>query len=305
MEAADALIDIAHNFGAVSAIELVKVVGTSQGISAVATDGRFDDAATFMARHFGDVLELLPTVVCYGRMFKTQAELVGCTVGLGRLPVLGKFDAFDKDSIRTLVHEFRSSGRVPTEIKFASESGANCHYRLMSGDSVNDFVNVPIFRGRLFEASFSPDDLAVKIFRKMTAEAAKSNIDEFWPAMNARGNVYFSFDQKPPSNDTVRFQVASKIPYVRLTPYTYPAGSVLEVLGLSCTAKSVTMGFSNRGVLKIDVVSAFGEYQFIFPGNRKLIYMWDQTDLYSLPTGIDALIREDKTMHCDWEPDLD
>ncbi len=304
MHAVTGITDIVKNIGVISTLNMIKVTTTPKGVTAEAMDGQFSIGAAYAAGIGGCASSIaMASVFCRGELQGSFDEFEG-TVGLGRLSVFKGFREFHKDSLVTIVKEARGSLSVPAEIKFDNGAGTVSWYRLTSSAVATEFVQVPLFRRTVVDVTASPDEKSIRLFNHWTKEAKKTNGLHFWPGMNARGKLYFSFDVRRPSNSTPRFEFAGGLPFVPLAPYRYPAKLVAEILSLAVDAESLTMSFSNAGHLRIDVTSSFGRYEFVIPGSDYLIWLWDVTDDWPQVYHIAQMVRDDRSMQHDWEPDL-
>lgn len=296
------LSDIVKNLGVISTIANIKVVGSIYETKAESLDGRLDAASLYMAKSAGDRLCSLPSVICHGKLFSPIDELSNSTIGLGNLSVFKGFVSYHQGSTTTLLHHHSGATSTPSEIHFEHANGCEAWYRLTGSNFINTLIKVPSHKIKSYQIKFTPNTKNIKIFEKIAAEAAKDNISMFWPTINARGVLYFSFDSRKPSNDTIRFEFARELPYIPIIPYQYSAKQILQVLSLAFTSKSVTMEISNEGCIKLQVNSGLGAYQFIFPGQERLIWSWDQANLYPQVWGVEQLMHDDKFMHPDWLP---
>ena len=305
MDAVTAMLDIVKNFSVISSVEMIKITSTKQGARAETTDGQISPAAFFSAAAGGSASgSPLATVNCYCELHHPIEDFVG-TIGLGTLSVLKGFDAFQKDAQKTLIEESRGTVSAPIEIKFDYANRGVAWYRLTSSAMISKQLQVPQFRGATFDVTLRPDAKSIRLLNHFSKDAAKTGKLQFWPNMNTRGKLYFSFDERKPTNSTARFEFGAQLPFVELAPYLYPAKPVAEVLTLAATSESLTMRFSNMGILQIDVVSTLGNYHFIFPGSDQLIWAWEKADDWPHVHGVKQKMLDDRVMHHDWMPDLD
>lgn len=306
MDAVAGIADIIKNIGVLSRNRIIKVIGTATGVSATAMDGALDAGMIYSARANGGHSDELSNVVCYGELKQPIAELVDCTIGLKNFSIFEGFSTWHESRDAIVIKEGSPGNLKPVGLRFDYPSGALACYRFASESFTNSVVNVPRLNvnGAVFAVTSHPKAKGIKLFKHFAAEAAKSNKQNFWACMNTRGRLYFSFDDRKPSNDTVRFEFDGGLPFEKLAPYAYPAKSVLEVLSLASTSTSLSMAFSNSGCLKIEVDSGLGSYQFIFPGGEQLIWRWGMADDWPQVYHIDQMVRDDRCMQHDWEPDI-
>lgn len=305
MEAVTAFLDIAKHFSVISSISTIKIISAKEIATAMTTDGKISAGAFFAERARGSgALTSTPTVICYCELNEPIEDFVG-TIGLNHLDVLIGFDAFEKDAKKKLVHHFQDNKITHTEIIFEYSTSSKSGYALTSEKAINAILQVPPFQRQAYELTLRPTEVNIKAFNHFSRANAKTGFFKFWPSMNARGKLYFSFDERKPSDSTERFEFGKQLPFVKLAPILYPANHVAEVLTLAGTSKSLTMHFSNKGVMQIDVVSELGNYHFIFLGDNRLIWAWNIGDDWPQVYGIEQMILEDRTMHHDWAPNLD
>lgn len=300
MNSADSFIDIAKIVGVISPDVIIKVYGDANGTFAVAANGRLNRLLYAQSRLSGHADEKMASIICYGKLHAPIAELVGRTVGLFATSVLSGMANTHQSGQFTLEME----AGVPVELHLDSGGGYESWYRFTRGDTTNELVKIPAFIGDVCDVTFSPSLAAIKLFRKETAEAKKKGQKWFWPMMNSRGYLFFSFDQNPPDNLTNRFEMARNLPNVQLPPCSYSAEDVSKILKLASEAQSITVGISKQGFLQFDIDTGIGRYQFIVLGSDHLIWSWDWAGKFPKVWNIEAKIRDDACMHVDWEPEL-
>ena len=300
MDSIDCLVDIATSMSAIDKDVIVKVFGDEKNTFAVAANGKLDRAVINAAHLIGSHAAGLPSVVGYFKSNNAVPELINEAIGLGRPGILTGFAEICTTNSRRFV--FRS-GKL-FEIHFDGGDGYEATYRFTSSAMVNELVKVPVFIGNLCHVSFAPSVTAINLFKKNTVEADKNDITHFWPMMNKRGYLFFSFDRDAPSNKTDRFEMVRGLPFTDLPPHSYNASAVKKVLELASNAKSLSIGISVLGYMQIEVETAFGSYRFIILGSDHKIWEWDLAEKWPEVWNVESMSREDQCMHVDWEPVL-
>ena len=300
MSCIEHLIDIANIVSAVDKDGIIKVYGDRKNVFAVAKNGKIDPTDLVAFRLSGQEIDKQADIVCYFKSKALVPELINETVGLANLELFARMAKLHPNSARTLNYD---EGK-PAEIRFDSGDGFVSYYRLTSGAITSENVRVPAFIGKPCDISFLLGEKTINLFKKNASEASIANKKYFWPMMNSRGYLYFSFDRDAPSNMTDRFEMARGLPHVELAPYSYKASSLKGILSRTSNCDSVTIGISNQGFMEVNVNNKFGCYRFILIGSEHKIWQWDWTNKWHQVLNIETLIQDDVCMHCDWEPPL-
>lgn len=300
MNAATCLVDVARHFSIVPGIDIVKVRFEEGHVHAEAMNGAFDEYRVNAARLTGDVGGLT-TVVCYANFEPGSMEIEG-SVGVQSPEVLHAFATLHAGVIPQVVSRQTPSGDVWLEIVFQGLDGDVAYKSLVSEDFVETHVRVPAFKGESPDLSYCPDAASVKLMRTIANQAKKKGFERFWPVMNKRGRLFFSFDIASPVSQARCFEMVSGLPFQDLAPYCYDATQVLKVLEIAQDdSRPITMQFFNQGALKIELCSAAGgRYQYILFGTPDLI---DESSVVNRVKNLVASINDDVPMQCDWAPE--
>ncbi len=300
MKSIDCLVDIAAHMSAVDKDGIIKVFGEGDNTFAVIANGKFDQAARVEAQLNGNAGIGLASMFGYFKSYAAIPELKNRSIGLGRMKVLTGFAKVHAAGDCEFIYE---DGQ-PIEIHFDSGDGYEARYRLTSSAMINELVKVPKFIGGKCDVTFVPDAKAINLFKKNAIAAKDNDKLDFWPMMNSRGYMYFSFDRDAPTNRTDRFEMARGLAHVDLPPHCYEASQLKRVLALASNAKSLSIGVSKLGYLRIDIATEFGEYIFILLGSDYNIWAWDWATKWPKVWGVETKMYEDQCMHVDWEPPL-
>lgn len=301
MNDAMVLVDIARHFSVLNDLAPVKVSFDGGRVAAEAMDGVCDWQSVAAARLSG-CDKRLTTVICYGE-FDIAVPTIGSTVSIEDPLLLRQFADLFPDVVPQVTRWMGSSGESQLQVEFCGADGETAYAMLQSASYANAIVNVPVFKPAVPEVSFGPAVDDIKVMKRLAKAANKRGVDRFWAIMNKRGRLFFSFDFKPGTNQTAYFEVASKLPYCSLRPYSYNAEVVLKVLALADQASPVVMNFFNDGALVVDFVSAVGgRYKYVFVGDNELIS--DSQRALDLVKQLAQGNGEDASMYVDWEPDL-
>jgi hypothetical protein len=240
MDAVTGLRDIIKNIGVISKNVLIKVVGSETGVSASAMDGKLDAGMVYAAGVNGCNSEELPSVVCNGELHQPIPELINCIIGLTNLDNFNGFCQIPDQFSATVVTNGSIKNAKPIELRFDYESGGSAWYRFKSDSFTSALVKVPPTRCLEFEVVSTPTAKSIALFKHFAKEAAKASKHHFWAGMNARGKLYFSFDERCPTYDTQRFEFDGGLMFAKMAPYAYSATAVLDVLKLTSSSKSVS-----------------------------------------------------------------
>jgi len=239
---------LAHTFG-LGFIEMVKITT--------------DDKETKIEAMDGD-----RTVVVYGKLKTPVKELKG-TVGLSRMAVLQgylKFPPFIADTATVSIEQQqRANELVPAEIKFSSPDGHESSYRFMHKDMAEEQIKVPVFKGASWDVVFTPSDENLKDLSYFN-----SVLGAYEPVFTPKtdnNKLNFYIGSGPTDRATV--PVTTGLSGVMKGDKSWPLIQTLSILKLASKGDSCTMSISNTGALKIDIVTATSEYEYVLPARTK------------------------------------
>lgn len=209
------------------------------------------------------------TVVLYGSLKNPIPELAGKTLGLARMGVLNGYLNFagfkpDAKGVATIKTTERNGETVPSEISFKSAENHSATYRFMSGDTVEEQIKMPKFKGAEWDIEYSP---------------SKKNLQDLAYFANILGTYEPSFGVHI-ENGTMSLTIGSSSSDRSLVPFAngidtkfqaswrWPLGKVLSILKLGDESSKTTMYFSNAGALKIQVDSGLGVYSYVLPASK-------------------------------------
>jgi len=301
MNDAMCLVDIARHFSVLDDLAPVKVSFEDGRVVAEAMNGKCDQQS-LAAAQLSFCYEGIATVMCYGR-FDVKVSTSLHTVGIPNPLLLRQFADLHPGVVPQVTRFGMASGDNWLQVEFCGSDGDTAFAMLASGNLTNQMVNVPRMARHTPDVCVSPSVSAVKLMKSMANRAKKQGVHRFWPIMNRRGRLFFSFDFEPSNDPPSCFEVASGLQYCQLRPYSYDAAEVLKVLELGNTGRSIGMSFVNGGGLILDVVSALGgHYKFVFIPDSQLIY--DSPLALDLVKQLARGYGNDACMSGDWEPDL-
>ena len=247
---ADVLTDIlAHTHG-LGFIEMMKIVSDSKEkkISAI------DDAKT---------------VVINGTLKSPLSELEG-TVGFARMAVLQgylKFPHFVGNGATVTIETKNEDGTdIPAEISFDSTDGHKSSYRFMHKDIVNEHIKVPPFKGATWDVVITATDEMMKDLNYFNSVLGAFE-PTFVAKTDANNDLNFYIGSGPTDRATV--PIAKSVNGSLPGNLTWPLVETLAILKLAAKADDCTLSFSNQGVLKIEMETPVGTYEYLLPARAR------------------------------------
>ena len=203
------------------------------------------------------------TVVINGTLKTPMKELDG-TVGLSRMAVLQgylKFPPFKEDGATVEITTTDRDGEdVPTEITFASPDGHASSYRFMHKDVINEQIQVPPFKGATWDVVITNTDGLMKDLSYFNGV-----LGSFEPVFTAKTvGTDLNFYIGSGATDRATVPVAKDVSGT-LNGMTWRLVETLAILKLAAKADDCTLSFSNKGVLKIEMETALGTYEYLLP----------------------------------------
>lgn len=242
----EVLIDILAQTHGLGFIEMMKIDSNATGTTIAAIN---DDKS----------------VVAYGTLKSPLTELDG-VVGLSRMAVLQgylKYPHFvDSNAIIDIKTTQRDGTDVPTEINFVAPGGHESSYRFMHKDVVEEQVKVPNFKGAAWDVVISGTDEILKDLSYFNGV-----LGAFEPTFTAKtdGNNDLNFYIGSGPTDRATVPVAKAVNGSLTGNLTWPLVETLAILKLASKADDCTISFSNKGVLKIEMETGIGNYEYLLP----------------------------------------
>lgn len=209
------------------------------------------------------------SVVAYGTLNTPLTELDG-VVGLSRMAVLQgylKYPHFCSDAATIEIKTTQRDGaEIPTEINFTSGEGHESSYRFMHKDVVEEQVKVPNFKGAAWDVVISGTDEIMKDLSYFNGVLGAFE-PTFTAKTDANGDLNFYIGSGPTDRATV--PVAKKVNGVLTGNLTWPLVETLAILKLASKADDCIISFSNKGVLKIEMKTGIGSYEYLLPARSK------------------------------------
>jgi hypothetical protein len=205
------------------------------------------------------------SVVAYGTLNSPLTELDG-VVGLSRMAVLQgylKYPHFcDSSATIEILTTQRDGSDVPTEIHFATTGGHESSYRFMHKDVVEEQVKVPNFKGAEWDVVIAGTDELLKDLSYFNGVLGAFE-PTFTAKTDANGDLNFYIGSGPTDRATV--PVAKSVNGALTGNLTWPLVETLAILKLASKADDCTISFSNKGVLKIEMETGIGSYEYLLP----------------------------------------
>jgi hypothetical protein len=245
MEALTGLSDIVRNVGSLTAIEMVKVIGTCR-------DAKLE------------TIDYHESVVIFGEMYG-PIDGINSTIGMGDLRLFKNIVQapwFDPSSIKTTV--VKAARNHSDYLMFETSKGDEYRYQLMSQGYVDQVVKVPPFKGATFQICAVLAQEAIDLLKYWYRTLEGYSPDRFYVAVTPKGRLMFTIGDV---SDCKKLVMAEGVGTLR-NRFSYPTKKVLDVLALNSTSKSLVLSISDQGVMKLDVDSGLGKYRFLFPGKN-------------------------------------
>ena len=209
------------------------------------------------------------SVVVYGTLKHPLKELDG-TVGFSRMAVLQgylKYPHFVGDGATIGIEtQERDGDDVPAEIRFASTQGHESSYRFMHKDVVEEQVKVPSFNGATWDVVITATDEIMKDLSYFN-----SILGAFEPTFiaktDAANDLNFYIGSGPTDRATV--PIAKGVSGSLTGNLTWPLVETLAILKLAKTADDCTISFSVKGILKIEMETDVGTYEYLLPAKSR------------------------------------
>jgi len=203
------------------------------------------------------------TVIVKGQLKIPSQDFIG-DFGMGQLGLLKglvEFPIFkdEKTSLKIVKRE-RNEKLVPEEIVFSNKQTAT--YRFMSPELIPDQVK---FLGTSVDVKVTPSKSAINLFSSMAGLYA--SFEQFFLPKTVDGELRFYIGDENSASHKA-FVVFDQTDGVLNTNLYYPIAQVLSILKLAEDGK-VTMGFSQKGALIIDIETDIAEWKYILPARKK------------------------------------
>jgi hypothetical protein len=204
------------------------------------------------------------TVVINGTLKTPMKELKG-TVGLSRMAVLQgylKFPPFKEDGATVEITTTERDGEdIPTEITFSSPDGHASSYRFMHKDVINEQIQVPNLKDQ------DTWDVVITNTDALMTDLSYFNgvLGSFEPVFTAKTDgTDLNFYIGSGATDRATVPVAKGVSGT-LNGATWRLVETLAILKLAKNAGECTLSFANRGVLKIEMETTLGTYEYLLP----------------------------------------
>jgi len=209
------------------------------------------------------------SVVVYGTLKTPLTQLDG-TVGLSRMAVLNgylKYPKFSEDGSSITIETSQRDGvAVPAEIRFSSDDGHDSSYRFMHKDIVEEQIKVPNFKGATWDVVITATDEVMKDLSYFNSVLGAFE-PTFVAKTDANGDLNFYIGSGPTDRATV--PIAKSVNGSLTGNLTWPLVETLAILKLATKADDCTLSFSNKGVLKIEMETAVGTYEYLLPARAR------------------------------------
>ena len=241
--------DIIKHTNSLGCVDMVKLIGTD-------TDAKIE------------AIDTNKSVVIYGTMYQ-PINGINSTIGLSRIQILKGFIDFplfaDETAKNRVITEQRNNLDIPSELEFLSDADHKASYRFMSEAMVNEQIKVPPFKGALWNVTINPEKKHITELSYM--QNTLGGIEKrFTVSVDSKQSLIFSIGSGPTDRTAIPF--AKNVVGTLKHKWSWPLSQVLSILKLADTASSCTMSFSDQGVMKIEIDSGIGIYQYIVPAGK-------------------------------------
>jgi len=162
----------------------------------------------------------------------------------------------------------RDGADIPAEITFKSTSGHESSYRFMHKDVVEEQVKVPSFNGASWDVVITATDEIMKDLSYFNGV-----LGSFEPTFIAKTTNDTSNDLNfyigSGATDRATVPIAKGVSGSLSGNLTWPLVQTLAILKLASKADDCTLSFSNKGVLKIEMETSVGTYEYLLPARAK------------------------------------
>jgi len=205
------------------------------------------------------------SVVVFGKLNSPLTELEG-VVGLSRMAVLQgylKYPHFVGDDATIEIKTTQRDGsEIPTEIYFSANGGHESSYRFMHKDVVEEQVKVPPFRGATWDVVITGTDEIMKDLSYFNGVLGAFE-PTFTVKTDVNNDLNFYIGSGPTDRATV--PVAKAVNGTLTGNLTWPLVETLAILKLASKADDCIISFSNKGVMKIEMETGLGSYEYLLP----------------------------------------
>jgi len=209
------------------------------------------------------------SVVVSGTLKSPLSQLNG-TVGFSRMAVLNgylKYPKFLEDSSSITIETTQRDGAdIPAEIKFSSDDGHESSYRFMHKDVVEEQIKVPNFKGATWDVVITANDDIMKDLSYFNSVLGAFE-PTFVAKTDANGDLNFYIGSGPTDRATV--PIAKSVNGSLTGNLTWPLVETLAILKLASKADDCTLSFSMKGVLKIEMETPVGTYEYLLPARAR------------------------------------
>ena len=242
--------DIVKHTGGLGFIDVLKITGS--------------DEATLIEAMDND-----KTVIVKGKLAEPLVEFDG-EFGMGNLSLIkGLVDHpnFRTDGAKVeVVREtdpVNESQKVPTEMVFIDEQGQSASYRFMSSQLV---PNQAKFLGTSWDVSIKPSKSKVSEFASFAN--LYSSFETLFMVDTHDGDLRFNIGDPNGNSHKTSIVIEKDVEGSMSGGLYWPIAQVLSILKLG-GEENVTMNFSNKGALMIQLTSDISNYQYILPAKKR------------------------------------
>lgn len=204
------------------------------------------------------------TVVVYGSLKAPAAELAG-TIGMARLAVLNgylRFPPFQDDKATVeVVTDMRNGEEVPKEISFKAPGGHSSSYRFMSAEVAEEQIKVPAFKGTKWDVVVTPTEGNMKDLSYFAG--ILGSFEPVFVAKTEGKDLVLSIGSG--STDRARVPFSKDVSGALAGRWAWPLVETLSILKLATKAEDCQMSFAEKGVMKIEIETAVGTYEYLLP----------------------------------------
>lgn len=246
----DVISDIVKHTGGLGFIDIVKITGSEEETKIEAMDND-------------------KTVIVKGKLNEPLAEFAG-EFGMSNLSLIkGLVDhaSFKTDGAKVeVVRETdptNSAQQIPTEMVFIDEQGQNASYRFMSSQLVPSQAK---FLGTSWDITIKPSKSKISEFASFAG--LYSSFETLFMVDVRDGNLRFNIGDPNGNSHKASIIIEKDVKGKMSTGLYWPISQVLNILKLGID-ENVTMNFSSKGALMIEISNNISNYQYILPAKKR------------------------------------
>jgi hypothetical protein len=211
-----------------------------------------------------DAMDNDRTVIVKGKLHAVESDFIG-EFGLGNLGFLSGVSNLSNykadDASIEVIRRDHNGTSSPDSLLFKDADGNTDRYRFMSKEIIDQQLQTVKFKGVDWDVVFEPSKQKVAELQQVSS--IYSGVEPNFTVKTENGSVIITVGAQDGSY-TGKRTFANGVTGELKDGYAWPLSNVLSVLKLGMNGACI-MQISSKGALMITVVSAVGQYDYIFP----------------------------------------